>query len=202
MKQSTASTYGQSIVNGTADFLTGAASAFSGIGNRFKRAKIAPFVEAFCAVIGDVASQSGRLTPKEREIFRSHIIANAKGSTILELYTLDQLEERMVYYAVSAFKCEIEPIIRAVSNIEDSELASLVIATAISVASSDGLIDEDERSCITNHAKTLGVDISGVFKQPSFSQMSELEDQNRQPCLMCKGKGCAFCKNTGYRSDR
>ena len=52
---------GEGIVNSSADFIGGVGSAFKGIGNRFKRKKFEPFAEALCAVIGDVASQNGRL---------------------------------------------------------------------------------------------------------------------------------------------
>ncbi len=221
---------GERIVNSSADFLSGVGSAFKGVGNRFKRSKFAPFIEAMCAVVGDVASQNGRLQKQELDEFRKFLLQNCRDTPMLDLFSLDELVKKVEQYAVGAFLCDEESILLAVRKIEDPELARLVILSALAVAYADGDCDTKERACIEQHAATLQVDVTSLANQfqlnlskpqqaiPSAAPAPPLPPpspaaERQQPapstsadnlCLMCKGAGgnCVFCKGTGRRLDR
>ena len=221
---------GERLVNSSADFFSGVGSAFKGVGNRFKRGKFAPFVEAMCAVVGDVASQNGRLQKQELDEFRKFLLQNCRDTPILDLFTLDELVKKVEHYAIAAFLCDEETTLLAVRKIEDPELARLVILSALAVAYADGDCDAQEQACIEQHAATLQVDVALLANQFQLN-LSKPQQQSippaapapplpppkpaaapqRQPspsgddlCLMCKGAGgnCVFCKGTGRRLDR
>ncbi len=222
---------GERIVNSSADFLSGVGSAFKGVGNRFKRSKFAPFVEALCAVVGDVASQNGRLHKQEIEEFRKFLLQNCRDTPILELFSLDELVKKLEQYAVAAFLCDEETVLMAVRKVEDPELARLIILSALAVAAADGDCDVKERACIEQHAATLQVNVAALADQfqlnfskpqpqriPPAAPAPPLPPPSPAPrqqqaapapaadnlCLMCKGAGgsCMFCKGTGRRLDR
>lgn len=222
---------GERIVNSSADFLSGVGSAFKGVGNRFKRSKFAPFVEALCAVVGDVASQNGRLHKQEIEEFRKFLLQNCRDTPILELFSLDELVKKLEQYAVAAFLCDEETVLMAVRKVEDPELARLIILSALAVAAADGDCDAKERACIEQHAATLQVNMAALADQfqlnlgkpqpqriPPAAPAPPLPPPSPAPrqqqaapapaaddlCLMCKGAGgsCMFCKGTGRRLDR
>ncbi|CAK8718482.1 hypothetical protein GCAAIG_07935 [Candidatus Electronema halotolerans] len=223
---------GERIVNSSADFISGVGSAFKGVGNRFKRSKFAPFVEALCAVVGDVASQNGRLQKQEIEEFRKFLLQNCRDTPMLELFSLDELAKKLEQYAVAAFLCDDEAVLMAVKKIEDPELARLIILSALAVAAADGDCDAKERACIEQHAATLQVNMAALADQfqlnlnkpqnipsttsappqlPPAPSPSPTHGQQPSPapaaddlCLMCKGAGgsCVFCKGTGRRLDR
>jgi tellurite resistance protein len=209
---------GEGLVNSSADFISGVGSAFKGVGNRFKRSKFNPFVEALCAVVGDVASQNGRLQKKELEEFRKFLLQNCRDTPILELFKLDELVKKVESYAVSAFLCDEEAILMAVRKVDDPELAKLVILSAVAVAFADGDCDSKERSCIERHAGTLQINVSSIVGQFQVELSSPQTPQaisspappvrpvmpppptpilnDRQaaspagdPCPMCKGAG-------------
>ncbi|WYD80559.1 MAG: TerB family tellurite resistance protein [Candidatus Electrothrix gigas] len=156
---------GESIVNSSADFIGGVGSAFKGIGNRFKRKKFEPFTEALCAVIGDVASQNGRLYRAELEEFRKFLLQNCRNTPILEMFEIDELVNKVKHYAVSAFLCDEETVMLAVKKIEEPELADLVILCALAVAFADGDCDAKEQKCIEQHARNMRVDIGSLAGQ-------------------------------------
>jgi len=156
---------GEGMVNSSADFVSGVGSAFKGIGNRFKRRKFEPFAEALCAVVGDVASQNGRLYKEELEEFRSFLLHNCRDTPILEMFKSDELVKKVERYAVSAFLCDEETVLMAVRNVEDSELARLVILCALAVAFADGDCDSKERDCIEEHARNMRVDVRSLADQ-------------------------------------
>ena len=220
---------GERIVNSSADFLSGVGSAFKGVGNRFKRSKFAPFVEALCAVVGDVASQNGRLQKQEIEEFRKFLLQNCRDTPILELFSLDELVKKLEQYAVAAFLCDEETVLLAVRKVEDPELARLIILSALAVAAADGDFDSKEQACIEQHAAALQVNMATLADQfqlnlgkpqqqripppaasaPPLPPPSPASRQQTAPaaddlCLMCKGAGgsCVFCKGTGRRLDR
>lgn len=220
---------GERLVNSSADFLSGVGSAFKGVGNRFKRSKFAPFVEALCAVVGDVASQNGRLQKQEIEEFRKFLLQNCRDTPILELFSLDELVKKLEQYAVAAFLCDEETVLLAVRKVEDPELARLIILSALAVAAADGDFDSKEQACIEQHAAALQVNMATLADQfqlnlgkpqqqripppaasaPPLPPPSPAPRQQSAPaaddlCLMCKGAGgsCVFCKGTGRRLDR
>ena len=156
---------GEGIVNSSADFIGGVGSAFKGIGNRFKRKKFEPFVEALCAVVGDVASQNGRLYREELEEFRKFLLHNCRDTPILEMFEIDELVSKVKNYAVSAFLCDEETVLLTIKKIEDPELADLVILCALAVAFADGDCDAKERECIDQHARNMRVDVSSLAGQ-------------------------------------
>jgi tellurite resistance protein len=156
---------GEGIVNSSADFIGGVGSAFKGIGNRFKRKKFEPFAEALCAVVGDVASQNGRLYREELEEFRKFLLQNCRDTPILEMFKIDELVSKVKHYAVSAFLCDDETLLLAVKKIEDPELADLVILCALAVAFADGDCDAKERNCIEQHARNMRVDVYSLAGQ-------------------------------------
>ena len=160
---------GEQMVNSSADFVTGVRSAFKGIGNRFKRKKFEPFVEALCAVVGDVASQNGRLYREESEEFRKFLLQNCRDTPILEMFSIDELVKKMEHYAVAAFLCDDETILLAVRSIEDPELARLVILCALAVAAADGDCDPKEQACIERHAQVIRVDVRSLAGQFNLS---------------------------------
>jgi tellurite resistance protein len=160
---------GEQMVNSSADFIGGVGSAFKGIGNRFKRKKFEPFVEALCAVVGDVASQNGRLYREELEEFRKFLLQNCRDTPILEMFSLDELVKKMEHYAVSAFLCDEETILLAIRNIEDPELARLVILCALAVAAADGDCDPKEQACIERHAQLIRVDVHSLAGEFNLS---------------------------------
>jgi len=216
---------GERLVNSSADFFSGVGSAFKGVGNRFKRSKFTPFVEALCAVVGDTASQNGRLYKEEIEEFRKFLLQNCRDTPILDLFSLDELAQKLERYAVAAFLCDEETILMAVRKVEDPELARLIILSALAVAAADGDCDAKERACIEQHAATLQVNMSSLADQfqlnlgkpqnapstaPPLPPPSPAPKPQQAPpaaddlCLMCKGAGgsCVFCKGTGRRLDR
>ena len=156
---------GEGIVNSSADFIGGVGSAFKGIGNRFKRKKFEPFAEALCAVIGDVASQNGRLYRAELEEFRKFLLQNCRNTPILEMFEIDELVNKVKHYAVSTFLCDEETVLLAVKKIEEPKLADLVILCALAVAFADGDCDAKERNCIEQHARNMRVDMSSLAGQ-------------------------------------
>ncbi|MCI5166984.1 MAG: hypothetical protein D3903_13040 [Candidatus Electrothrix sp. GM3_4] len=156
---------GEGIVNSSADFIGGVGSAFKGIGNRFKRKKFEPFAEALCAVVGDVASQNGRLYRAELEEFRKFLLQNCRDTPILEMFEIDELVSKVKHYAVSAFLCDEETVLLAVKKIEDPELADLVILCALGVAFADGDCDAKEQECIEKHARNMRVDVRSLAGQ-------------------------------------
>ncbi len=156
---------GEGIVNSSADFIGGVGSAFKGIGNRFKRKKFEPFAEALCAVVGDVASQNGRLYREELEEFRKFLLHNCRDTPILEMFEIDELVSKVKHYAVSAFLCDEETVLLAVKKIEDPELADLVILCALAVAFADGDCDAKEQKCIEQHARNMRVDMGSLAGQ-------------------------------------
>ncbi|XOF32437.1 MAG: TerB family tellurite resistance protein [Candidatus Electrothrix sp. YB6] len=160
---------GEQMVNSSADFIGGVGNAFKGIGNRFKRKKFEPFVEALCAVVGDVASQNGRLYREELEEFRKFLLQNCRDTPILEMFSIDELVKKMEHYAVSAFLCDEEAILLAVRNIEDPELARLVILCALAVAAADGDCDPQEQACIERHAQVIRVDVHSLAGEFNLS---------------------------------
>jgi tellurite resistance protein len=209
---------GERIVNSSADFFSGVGSAFKGVGNRFKRSKFAPFVEALCAVVGDVASQNGRLHKEEIEEFRKFLLQNCRDTPILDLFSLDELAKKLEQYAVAAFLCDEEAVLMAVRKIEDPELARLIILSALAVAAADGDCDAKEQACIEQHAATLQVNMSLLADQfqlnlnkpqssppaasapplpppsPAGAGAAPQAPQQAPPaaddlCLMCKGAG-------------
>lgn len=156
---------GERMVNSSADFVSGVGSAFKGIGNRFKRRKFEPFAEALCAVVGDVASQNGRLYKEELEEFRRFLLHNCRNTPILEMFKTDELVKKVERYAISAFLCDEETVLMAIKSIEDPELANLVILCALAVAFADGDCDAKERDCIEHHARNMGVDVRSLAGQ-------------------------------------
>jgi tellurite resistance protein len=212
---------GERLINSSADFLSGVGSAFKGVGSRFKRSKFTPFVEALCAVVGDVASQNGRLHKEEIEEFRKFLLQNCRDTPILELFSLDELVKKLKHYAVAAFLCDEETLLMTVRKIEEPELARLIILSALAVAAADGDCDPEERACIERHAAVLQVNVSSLADQFQLN-LNKPQPQNIPPampappplpspaqtapatddiCLMCKGAGgsCVFCKGTGRR---
>ncbi len=217
---------GEHMVNSSADFITGVGNAFKGIGNRFKRKKFEPFVEALCAVVGDVASQNGRLHNEELEEFRRFLLHHCSDTPILEMFRIDELINKVEHYAVAAFLCKEETIVLAVRNIEDSELARLVILCALAVAFADGNCDAKEQNCIERHARSMQVDLHTLAGQFNLELKSKPAPRplpssgppplqapappqpdppskaaTGTPCPMCKGAGgsCVFCKGTGRK---
>ncbi|CAK8716645.1 MAG: hypothetical protein D3917_04470 [Candidatus Electrothrix sp. AX5] len=156
---------GEGIVNSSADFIGGVGSAFKGIGNRFKRKKFEPFAEALCAVVGDVASQNGRLYREELEEFRKFLLHNCRDTPILDMFEIDELVSKVKHYAVSAFLCDEETVLLAVKKIEDPELADLVILCALAVAFADGDCDSKEQKCIEQHARNMRVNMGSLAGQ-------------------------------------
>jgi tellurite resistance protein len=215
------------MVNSSADFINGVGSAFKGIGNRFKRRKFEPFAEALCAVVGDVASQNGRLYKEELEEFRRFLLHNCRDTPILEMFKTEELVKKVERYAVSAFLCDEETVLLAVRNVEEPELANLVILCALAVAFADGDCDAKERECIEYHARNMRVDVRSLAGQfnldfdsapkpqiippavPPVKQAVPPAGPNSNPatppagdfCPMCKGAGgsCVFCKGTGRK---
>ncbi len=219
---------GEHMVNSSADFINGVGSAFKGIGNRFKRRKFEPFAEALCAVVGDVASQNGRLYKEELEEFRRFLLHNCRDTPILEMFKSEELVKKVERYAVSAFLCDEETVLMAVRKVEDPELANLVILCALAVAFADGDCDAKERDCIEHHARNMQVDVRSLADQfnldfgsvpkaqiappvvPSPKQTAPPSRPHAEPaaapaagnpCPMCKGAGgsCVFCKGTGRK---
>ncbi|MCI5149929.1 MAG: hypothetical protein D3916_11175 [Candidatus Electrothrix sp. MAN1_4] len=217
---------GERMVNSSADFIGGVGNAFKGIGNRFKRKKFEPFVEALCAVVGDVASQNGHLYREELEEFRKFILHNCRDTPILDMFNIDDLVKKMERYAVAAFLCDQETILLSIRNIEDPELARLVILCALAVAAADGDCDPKELACIERHAQIIRVDVHSLAEQfnlslntgsaakplPSSAPSPPRQTPSSPPsqpglpptgelCPMCKGAGgsCVFCKGTGRK---
>ncbi|MDU9049016.1 MAG: tellurite resistance TerB family protein [Candidatus Electrothrix sp. Rat3] len=220
---------GERMVNSSADFVSGVGSAFKGIGNRFKRRKFEPFAEALCAVVGDVASQNGRLYKDELEAFRKFLLHNCRNTPILEMFKIDELVKKMERYAVSAFLCDEETVLLAVKKVEEPELADLVILCALAVALADGDCDAKEQDCIEHHARNMRVDVRSLAGQFNLNFGSDSKPQivppavpppqqvapppkphpapaggataTDTPCPMCKGAGgsCVFCKGTGRK---
>lgn len=193
---------GEDMVNGGVDFITGIGRAFGGLGKRFKRAKLEPFVNALCAVVGDVAAKNGNLFPEEIDGFRKFMIRNCHDNGLLDMFSLDELTALVKKYAVHSFLLEELEIVQAVSAIDDPVLAELIIHSAQAVASADGNLDSKELKCIETHASTLKVQ---MYKIPALPVQEKVGISQDDQCLMCKGTGvgpsgpCVFCKGTGKR---
>lgn len=191
---------GSGVVNAGADFVGGIGSAFKGLGSRFKRSRLEPFVNALCAVVGDVAAQNGRLRPEELAGFEKFLIRNCRDNNLLTVFTMQELKDKVKDYAVAAFLGETLKIAQAVSVMRsEPEFAALIIDSARCVAGADGTVNNLERLCLEAHAKELNVPVATVHLLSSVARPQLAAPAPDRTCKMCHGrnKQCPFCKGTG-----
>lgn len=150
---------GEGLVNAGMDFVTGVGSAFKGLGGRIKRGKYKPFIEAFCAVCGDVVSRNGRFLPDEVNGLKRFLIEN-HDDPVFSNYSSAELTEKIKDFAIASFLGDDEKTLRALRGVESgSDEAKMVIIGALAIAFSDGDCDPNEASAILDHSHRLGVDL-------------------------------------------
>ena len=207
---------GESVVNASADLISGFSKGIKGIGNRFKRSKHAELVEALCAISGDVVSQNGRFRPEEERAFRDFILQNREHPAFTAFET-DELVEKMKNYAIACFLCDKEKIVSAIQGIEqNSDSAKFIILATFSLAFGDGYCDASEARCIREYATLLGVDLTPLSNElnitlpelpmPTVSQQpiptepgktasTSATDQGSSQVELDDSNICYMCKN-------
>jgi tellurite resistance protein len=149
---------GEGFINAGMDFVAGAGTAFKGLGGRIKRGRYKNFIEAFCAVAGDVASRNGRFLPDEIAGLKRFLIEN-HDDPVFTSFSSAELLEKIKDYAIAAFLGDDEKTLRALRGIESgSDEAKMVIFGALAIAFSDGECDRNEASAILDYSHRLGVD--------------------------------------------
>jgi tellurite resistance protein len=160
---------GASVVNSGVDFVAGMGHAFKNLGSVIKRGKYANFIETFCAIAGDVASQNGRFEATETEGFKRFLLNN-HDNPVIGAFPIDDLLGKFKQYAVAAFLCDEEKLIKAMAGVEPgSEEARLVIIAALAVAYADGECDTREAACLLQYAKRLNIDLAQLAQELNFS---------------------------------
>lgn len=150
---------GEGVVNAGVDFVSGVGRAFGNLGNRIQRGRYAAFIDAFCAVAGDVASQNGRFLPAETEGLKRFLL-HQQESPVFRAYGVDEVQEKLKTFAVAAFLGEEEQVVRALRAIEPgSDEARMIILAALAIAFADGECDDREAASIAGYARRLAVDV-------------------------------------------
>ena len=160
---------GENVVNSGIDFVAGIGHAFTNLGSVIKRGKYANFIETFCAIAGDVASQNGRFEPAETEGFKRFLLNN-HDNPVIGAFPVDDLLAKFRQYAIAAFLCDEEKLIKAIKGVEaGSEDARMVIIAALAVAYADGECDTKEAACILQYAKKLNIDLAQLAHELNLS---------------------------------
>lgn len=151
---------GENVVNSGIDFVAGIGRGFMNLGGAIKRGKYANFIETFCAIAGDVASQNGRFEAAETEGFKRFLLDH-HDNPVIAAFPVDDLLAKFRQYAIAAFLCDEEKLVKAIHGVEaGSDEARMVIIGALAIAYADGTCDTAEAACIEQYAKKLKVDLA------------------------------------------
>ncbi|WP_295455039.1 TerB family tellurite resistance protein [uncultured Thiodictyon sp.] len=160
---------GESVVNSGIDFVSGIGHAFKNLGGAIKRGKYANFIETFCAIAGDVASQDGRFEPSETEGFKRFLLDH-HDNPVIAAFPVDDLLGKFKQYAIAAFLCDEEKLVKAIHGVEaGSDEARTVIIGALAIAYADGNCDAAESACIAQYARKLDVDLAQLAHELNLS---------------------------------
>ena len=160
---------GESVVNSGIGFVSGIGHAFKNLGSTIKRGKYANFIETFCAIAGDVASQDGRFEDSETAGFKRFLLDN-HDNPVIGAFPVNDLLGKFKQYAIAAFLCDEEALLKAIKGVEPgSEEARTVIIGALAVAYADGECDNAEAACIQGYAKKLNIDLAQVAQELNLS---------------------------------
>ena len=158
---------GSRVVTAGAGFLSGVGKAFASVGRGAVRQFRGhdKFVEALCAVVGDVNTQNGQIKPEEEQAFRSFLIEQRTHPALVGIDP-EEMVRKMRDYAVAKFTGDVVKVENAAASIDrGSESAQLVIIAALYAAFADGDCDMNEATCISNYATTLGVNLIALGQQ-------------------------------------
>jgi tellurite resistance protein len=156
---------GENVVNSGVDFVAGIGHAFMNLGGAIKRGKYANFIETFCAIAGDVASQDGRFEPSESEGFKRFLLDH-HDNPVIAAFPIDDLLGKFKQYAIAAFLCDEEKLVKAIKGVEPgSEEARTVMIAALAVAYADGECAPAEAACIARYAKKLNIDLAQLAQE-------------------------------------
>ncbi len=205
---------GMGFLNSIADFGVGVGQAFKEQGKRMDRGKYGPFIEALCAVVGDLMTQNGRIKSEEVQAFKKFAVDNSDVPAI-KAFTPDEMVDKARKYAHMALDCEEAGILAAIRPMVGTPEGELLILAAIVIAYADGDCDKNEQRAIVEHATTLRVDpdvmknhVSSVASGAPLPAVAALPSPagpiNVTPAPAISGPAvgsvstdtCTFCKGT------